>query len=213
MKHILLLVAIALFLHACNSSTSNKTIDEDTVKNDTIVEAIKTIPDDSLSNYFYKIDKPEETIDYKEYTSLSDFPKEWVCLTNTAAGLVIYHFNDELNKVYKIDDKEMCINFLPDTKIIDFIQAENDVYTIRLEEDLENQVWGEFSFEIVDKDTMYTILSTNWYSYYDDGSRKKIGVLQELVIPSEKQYLFNHLDSPNKSTAEGVNMIPFDFNN
>jgi hypothetical protein len=108
------------------------------------------------------------------------------------------------NKWSKIDGIGTTLNY----PIRSFNKLNEFSYKIELGEKKlseENSTNAISTFEIIDKDTLYTIVTTKLF----DKNQEQVGELKSLYIPASKMYLFKHVDEPNGKSI--YRRVPLEF--
>jgi hypothetical protein len=164
------------------------------------VPTLRKIPDDSLLYYSYKIENSEENNTKTHFQSLDDFPNLWAGLSQNALGFFIYHRGKGMADMFSIGNQTISNSGYGETvswPIREFKKLNDNIYYFGLGSDTTKSTYARCTFEILDLDTLYTIKSTQVYKMTEEGE-KLLGQYEGLYIPIYKQYLFYHINEPNR---------------
>lgn len=147
--------------------------------------------------------------------TLSDIPVNWVMLSNTNDGLIIYQRNGKIAYTLNISDDTITKGgYMEDVKwkIINIEKINNQNYVLHLGEKVANKTYGRDTIEIINTDLFLSI--HNWYvlKLNEDGKEVTLGNGKNLIIPFDKKDLFKNVEESNLKIPDSrIDFIDIDF--
>jgi len=201
MKKFTLFILILIFA-GCNQPIQKEKHSKTDTVNKTSSKNRK-ISDDSLKYYFYRIEETSKLHKTNNFTTIDEFPKEWITLSGCAEGLIVYHRGHKVNSK-TINNDTMYWNGMQERikwEISQFKNLGNERYYFRLGNDTINSAFCDLELKIYDNDTLFSVCKMTIYKYENE-KRNVLMINEELCIPKEKAYLFKHLNEPNTNNPD-----------
>jgi len=210
---------LALFVNACSSNMSES---ENNLQDSIKVNRVKRhyverkIPDDSLKFHFYSVKKKAEKKLYEQWQLLTDFPKLWIKLDNTANGIVIYHRNGRIARTLELINDSLRNKSLVGENVSwpihKYEKLDSHNYVFHLGINNLHETFARDTFEILNFNNLLTIRYWQVFRFDDKGNEYLLGYGKSLLIPFENQHLFKHIDEPSFRPWEiGINFLRIDY--